>query len=275
MTNLLRAETNASPAYNLPSSRPGAGIDRLATEALPCVLLIDDDDNYREALKGELLDSGFDVTDFPGGREGLDYLSRGNRSDIILLDWKMPNMSGLDVLRQLKRRNVRTPVIFLTGMPSEEVEASARADGAVDFIDKSRAVSILTLRMRLAIHSSRAAGEGSPGEEVFNGRLRLKPSVCSTLWDGKPVELTVTEFRIIRLLVRRSGDNVSYREIYDCVHGAGFIAGYGDDGFRTNVRSLIKRIRQKFRAIDPDFAQIENLPSFGYRWRDAPYNGAS
>lgn len=273
MTNLLRAETNAFPAYNLPNSRPEAGIDRSATEALPCVLLIDDDDNYREALKGELLDSGFDVTDFASGREGLDYLNRGNLSDIVLLDWKMPTMSGLDILRHLKRRNVRAPVIFLTGMPSEEVEASALADGAVDFIDKARAFSILELRMRLAIHSSRASGEGSASEELCSGRLKLKPSVCSTSWDGRPVELTVTEFRIIRLLVRRGGDNVSYREIYDCVHGAGFIAGYGDDGFRTNVRSLIKRIRQKFRAIDPDFSEIENLPSFGYRWRDAACNG--
>ncbi len=273
MTNLLRAETSALPAYNLPSRRPEPAIDRPATESPPRALLIDDDDNYREALKGELIEWGFDVTEFPNGRDGLDHLSRGSLPDIVLLDWKMPTMSGLDILRQLKRRNVRVPVIFLTGMASEDVEANALADGAVDFIDKSRAVSILALRMRLAIHSSRASGEGTVSEELVCGPLKLKPSVCSTTWGDRAVELTVTEFRIIRLLVKRAGDNVSYREIYDCVHGAGFVAGYGDDGFRTNVRSLIKRIRQKFRGIDPAFTAIENLPSFGYRWRDAACNG--
>ncbi|HVO16517.1 MAG TPA: response regulator transcription factor [Alphaproteobacteria bacterium] len=273
MTNLLKAETNALHAYNLRSNLPDPAIDSLTGETLPRVLLVDDDDLYREALKGELVEAGFAVSDFPDGREALDSLGRGGGCDIVLLDWMIPGMSGLDILRQLKRRNIRLPVIFLTGMPSEEVEASALSDGAVDFIDKTRAVAILTLRMRLAIHSARASGDYGGGEEVACGRLTLKPKVCSTTWDGRPVELTVTEFRIIRHLVRRAGDNVSYREIYDCVHGAGFIAGYGDDGFRTNVRSLIKRIRQKFRAIDSDFDEIENLPSFGYRWRDAGSNG--
>ena len=269
MTNLLKAETSALPAYNLRSSLPSQAIERPVNEALPRALLVDDDDPYREALKGELLEAGFDVDDFPDGRDALESLSRGHGCDIVLLDWKMPSMSGLDMLRQLKRRNIRVPVIFLTGLPSEDFEAHALADGAVDFIDKSRAFSILTMRMRLAIHSSRASGENGNGEELTSGRLRLKPKTCSTSWDGRTVELTVTEFRIIRHLVRRAGDNVGYREIYDCVHGAGFIAGYGDDGFRTNVRSLIKRIRQKFRAIDPEFGEIENLPGFGYRWRDA------
>jgi two-component system response regulator ChvI len=273
MTNLLKAETNALHAYNLRSNLPDPAIDSLTGDTLPRVLLVDDDDLYREALKGELLDAGFAVSDYPDGREALESLGRGHSYDIVLLDWMIPGMSGLDILRQLKRRNIRLPVIFLTGMSSEDLEASALSDGAVDFVDKTRAVSILALRMRLAIHSARASGECGSGEEVVFGRLVLKPKVCSTTWSGHPVELTVTEFRIIRHLTRRAGDNVSYREIYDCVHGAGFIAGYGDDGFRTNVRSLIKRIRQKFRAIDQDFDEIENLPSFGYRWRDAGSNG--
>ena len=274
MTNLLKAETSALPAYSLRTSLPDQVVERPANEAQPRALLVDDDDLYREALKGELLEAGFEIADFPDGRAALELLGRGHSCDIVLLDWKMPSMSGLDILRQLKRRNIRVPVIFLTGLPSEDFEANALADGAVDFIDKSRAVSILTLRMRLAIHSSRASGESGCGEEIVSGRLRLKPKVCSTSWDGQTVELTVTEFRIIRHLVRRAGDNVGYREIYDCVHGAGFIAGYGDDGFRTNVRSLIKRIRQKFRATDPGFGEIENLPGFGYRWRDVADNTA-
>ncbi len=84
------------------------------------------------------------------------------------------------------------------------------------------------------------------------------------------VDLTLTEYNIVHRLAEQIGDYVSYRAIYDCVHHAGFIAGNGDDGYRTNVRSSMKRIRNKFRAIDADFVEIENFPAFGYRWRNAP-----
>ena len=63
-----------------------------------------------------------------------------------------------------------------------------------------------------------------------------------------------------------SAAHVTYRAVYDCMHHVGFIAGSGENGYRTNVRSSIKRIRNKFRAVDPSFAEIDNYPSFGYRW---------
>jgi len=66
----------------------------------------------------------------------------------------------------------------------------------------------------------------------------------------------------------QSGGDVTYRQIYDVVRGKDFAAGYGSDGFRANVRSFIKRIRKKFRDVDPEFDGIDNYPGFGYRWRD-------
>ncbi|HLW28926.1 MAG TPA: helix-turn-helix domain-containing protein, partial [Kiloniellales bacterium] len=65
----------------------------------------------------------------------------------------------------------------------------------------------------------------------------------------------------------RAGQDVTYRELYDLVHGRGFVAGSGPDGYRANVRTFMKRIRQKFRELDEDFDEIENYPGFGYRWR--------
>jgi two-component system, OmpR family, response regulator ChvI len=67
-------------------------------------------------------------------------------------------------------------------------------------------------------------------------------------------------------LALRAGEPVSYREIYDLVHGKGFAAGYGNEGYRTNVRTLIKRIRTKFRAVDPAFEPIRNYAGLGYQW---------
>jgi two-component system response regulator ChvI len=94
----------------------------------------------------------------------------------------------------------------------------------------------------------------------------LKPKVSRAFWDDADVGLTLTEFKIVHLLAANVGSYVTYRSVYDCMHYVGFIAGSGENGYRTNVRSCIKRIRNKFRAIDPTFAEIDNYQSFGYRW---------
>ncbi len=84
------------------------------------------------------------------------------------------------------------------------------------------------------------------------------------------MDLTLSEFGIVRFLVTKSGGDVTYRQIYDMVRGKDFLAGYGAEGYRANVRSFIKRIRKKFRDVDSDFDRIDNYPGFGYRWRDEP-----
>jgi two-component system response regulator ChvI len=138
--------------------------------------------------------------------------------------------------------------------------------GALDFVDKTRGVPILAKRLRLIVDSAKRPAVMEAGEILHCGRLMLKPHVSRAYWDEVDVNLTLTEFNIVRLLASSVGEHVTYRAVYDCMHYTGFIAGSGEDGYRTNVRSSIKRIRNKFRAIDPDFAEIENFPSFGYRW---------
>jgi len=81
------------------------------------------------------------------------------------------------------------------------------------------------------------------------------------------VGLTVTEYKIIGLLVANAGKPQTYRAIYDTMHYVGFMAGFGSTGYMMNVRSALKRIRKKFLAIDPAFAEIENYAGVGYCWR--------
>ena len=80
------------------------------------------------------------------------------------------------------------------------------------------------------------------------------------------VDLTVGEFRIVHLLARNVGQYVGYRAIYDEVRHRGFISGNGENGYRTNVRSAVKRIRRKFEKHDPHFDEIHNFMAFGYVW---------
>ncbi len=78
--------------------------------------------------------------------------------------------------------------------------------------------------------------------------------------------LTLGEYNIVYLLVSNAVRWVTYRAIYDRVHYEGFIGGTGEDGYRTNVRGIIKRIRKKFLQCDETFAEIENFVGLGYRW---------
>jgi two-component system response regulator ChvI len=241
-------------------------------------ILVDDDELYREAVAAELDYHGFSVTAFPSGEPMLAHLATGAGADVIILDWKLQSGLGIDLLPILHERGIHLPVIFLTGMPAVASEHAALDLGAVDFVDKARGIPILAKRLRLIVQSSQTQTQSqvapSASEPVACGRLTLNVENARAYWDGVDVDLTLTEFKIVFLLVSRAGEYVTYRSVYDSVRYSGFVAGAGEEGFRTNVRSSIKRIRNKFRALDDGFSDIENYPAFGYRWRGAPSGAA-
>ncbi len=232
------------------------------------VVLTDDDELFRESLGLNLADEGYDVVSFASGRDTLSYLQEGGAADVLLLDWRMPELNGIDVLRRLRGEGIEVPVIFLTVLSDDIYEQAALEGGAVDFIDKSRRLPILLKRVELIAEGRRPVGKPDPvsPEILRHGALELRSQTHRAFWAGTMVDLSLTEFRIVALLVEKAGEDVGYREIYDLVHGKDFVAGNGEDGYRTNVRSLVKRIRKAFRDVDPEFAQIENYAGFGYRW---------
>lgn len=235
------------------------------------VLVVDDDPLFRESLGQNLIDSGFEVVDFDNGPAALEFFQEGTYADLMLLDWKMPSMNGIEVLRRMRQTGVEIPVIFLTVLSDQIYEEAALLHGAVDFVEKSRSFSILLKRIELIVGGSKGpsdlpAGKGN-GAAVRFGDLELDREGSRAFWQGRQVPLTLNEFEIVRYLAERAGRDVHYRELYDLVHGEGFVAGTGDEGYRANVRTFIKRIRQKFRDLDESFGEIENYPGFGYRWR--------
>jgi len=242
-------------------------------------IIVDDDDFYREAIATELEYLGFRVTSFSSGEPMLAHLATGAEAEVIVLDWKLQSGLGIDLLPMLHEKGVHLPVVFLTGMPAIAAEYAALDLGAVDFVDKARGTAILAKRLRLIVQSARGAQQAdanpsSGTEPIQSGNLMLHTDMARAYWNGVDVELTLTEFKIVFLLVSRAGEYVTYRSVYDCVRYTGFVAGNGEDGFRTNVRSSIKRIRNKFRQLDDGFADIENYPAFGYRWRGEPSGAA-
>lgn len=273
---LARPVSSRSTAVPAPPDTAGRGT----------VLLVDDDADYREAAGSELDYLGFNVVPLDSAEALFAYFAKEETADVIVLDWKLPNGLGIELLPQLRQHGIAVPVVFLTGVPATAYESAALDLGALDFIDKARGLAILSKRIRLIIE----AGKGVPMPTVEAdasvtpepaargslrcGRLLLRAEVSRAYWDEVDVGLTVTEFNILHMMVSHAGEYVTYRSIYDCVHHAGFVAGSGEEGFRTNVRSSIKRIRNKFRFCDDAFSEIENFPAFGYRWCSAPADPA-
>lgn len=232
------------------------------------LIIVDDDAVLRPVLADNLRDAGYRVDDFPSPTAALSALAGPGGAvahpDLLILDWRMPEMTGLDLLRRLRAAGVESAALFFTSYNDTLYEEAALSVGAVDFIDKTRSYAILLKRIELILGRmpERPAPETGP---LDIGPLSLDPALHTALWRGRKVDLTYSEFRVVEMLAQ-SGADVGYRQIYDVVRGEKFAAGDGPDGYRANVRAMIKRIRQKFVDADPGFTAIVNFPGFGYRW---------
>ena len=184
-------------------------------------------------------------------------------ADVIVLDWRLPTISGIDLLPRLRELGVNLPVVFLTSHPLPANEQLAFELGALDFVDKTRGVELLAKRLRLAVGKPTPAAE----KPIVCGKLVLSPSTSRAYWNGVDVGLTISEYDIVHFLASNVGTYETYRAIYDAQYYEGFVAGKGTQGYRTNVRSSIKRIRRKFCEVDSTFSEIQNSQTQGYRWR--------
>ena len=228
------------------------------------IALVDDDRNILTSLSVALQSEGFATRLYTDGESALKALSE-NPADLAVLDVKMPRMDGMELLRRLREKSAM-PVIFLTSKDDELDEALGLAMGADDYIAKPFSQRLLMARIRAVLRRAemRAAPVGeAPGgeaEEIVRGRLSMDPARHRVRWQGKEVALTVTEFLILEALAQRPGVVKNRNQLMDVAYQDDI---YVDD--RT-IDSHIKRMRRKFRVVDPDFRGIETLYGIGYRF---------
>lgn len=242
------------------------------------IAFIEDDVLFRDALIRNLEDSGFEVVDFDSGESALEYFESGGRANVALLDWKLPGVAGIELLQRIRAKEKDIPVIFLTSLGDQVYEETALLNGAADFIEKSRSYSILLSRITGVLNRRddlvKPELKSDGGQKILCGDLTLCTDSNRAFWKGVKVELTLAEFKIVHLLATNRDKDVPHREIYDNVRGPGFVAGDGTEGYRANVRTFIKRIRQRFREVDDTFNRIQTYSGFGYRWVSEPEDDA-
>ncbi len=225
------------------------------------IALVDDDRNILTSVSMALEAEGFTVRCYADGAEALRAIS-AQPVDLAILDIKMPRMDGLELLAHLRKQS-HIPVIFLTSKDDEVDEVLGLRMGADDYIKKPFSQRLLIERIRALMRRGEMMRGETEGEPVIQrGELVLDPARHQCTWAGQPVDLTVTEFLILKALALRPGHVKSRDQLMDGAYGEHI---YVDD--RT-IDSHIKRLRKKFKAVDGEFAQIETLYGVGYRYRD-------
>ncbi|HEY0835193.1 MAG TPA: response regulator transcription factor [Azospirillum sp.] len=229
----------------------------------PTIALVDDDRNILTSVSMALEAEGFEVRTYSDGSEALRAL--GQRPvDLAVLDIKMPRMDGLELLQRL-RQTTQMPVIFLTSKDDEVDELMGLRMGADDYIKKPFSQRLLIERIRALLRREslgRDKTAGEPAQVLTRGDMVLDGARHSCTWKGQPIDLTVTEFLLVKALAQRPGHVKSRDQLMDAAYGEHV---YVDD--RT-IDSHVKRLRKKFKAVDPEFAQIETLYGVGYRYKD-------
>jgi len=228
------------------------------------IALVDDDRNILASVSMALEAEGFTVRCYADGAEAMRGLAQ-QPVDLAILDIKMPRMDGMELLSHL-RKDSAMPVIFLTSKDDEVDEVLGLRMGADDYIKKPFSQRLLIERIRALLRRgelAREVGGASEAEPVIQrGELLLDPGRHQCTWQGTNVDLTVTEFLILKSLALRPGHVKSRDQLMDGAYGEHI---YVDD--RT-IDSHIKRLRKKFKSVDPEFAHIETLYGVGYRYRD-------
>ena len=221
------------------------------------IALVDDDRNILTSVSIALESEGYRVETYTDGASALEGLS-ARPPNLAILDIKMPRMDGMELLRRLRQKS-DLPVIFLTSKDDEIDELFGLKMGADDFIKKPFSQRLLVERVRAVL---RRGGE-LPQPQIYEQRgLRLDLDRHVVTRGGQPIELTPTEFDLLKTLMAFPGHAFTRAELIE----KGL--GYTYDGLDRGVDSHIKNLRKK---IEPDLLHpiyIQTVYGVGYRFGD-------
>lgn len=226
------------------------------------ILVVDDDNSIRRALRATLSGMGFTVVDAARGEEALS-LVRLSWFDAVLLDVDMPGMGGMETCRSIRHAIARLPILMLTVMDSEDDKVMALDAGADDYIVKPFQVRELTARLRSAVRRRNA--EDTHRDELLRyGQLELDPVKYKVLKGRRAIHLTPKEFEMLHYLMQHAGTPIPHARLLKSVWGPEY--GNELEYLRTFIRQLRKKIEDDPR--NPQYLLTEAC--VGYRFNDHP-----
>lgn len=228
------------------------------------IALVDDDRNILTSVSLALEAEGFAVRAYHDSEEGLNHIL-ADPPDLVLLDVKMPRLDGMEVLTRLREKS-DLPAIFLTSKDDEVDQVLGLRLGADDYITKPFSQRLLIERIRTVLRRNQARltplSVSDESQIVRRGHLSLDDARHICAWRNTPLNLTVTEYLLVKSLAANPGHVKNRDQLISTAYGNGV---YVDD--RT-IDTHIKRIRKKFREIDENFDAIETLYGVGYKYKE-------
>lgn len=225
------------------------------------VLVVEDEAGLAESIRYALESEGFEVLVVRSGLAGLEA-ARSSRPDLVLLDLMLPEMSGLDVCRQI-RSSSDVPIIVLTAKDSEADKVSGLELGADDYMTKPFSMRELIARVRAHLRrATRTGAFADTGEVLRGGPVEMDVDAHVVRVDGEEVELRPKEFDLLESLMRRKNRLSARHALIDEVWGPSY---FGDT---KTLDVHIKRLRQKLEADPSNPVRIITMRGLGYKFVD-------
>ena len=226
------------------------------------ILVVDDEPKLVRVVREYLEHDGYRVVSAGDGREALERF-RQERPDLVVLDVMLPELDGLEVCRRI-RRDSAVPILMLTARAEEVDELIGLELGADDYVAKPFSPRTLLARVRSVLRRAVPAEEyeaGGSEAPLSVGPLRVDPSRHEATWNGAPLALTPTEFRLLWALARRPGRVFGRLELLERIQGEAYA------GYERTVDAHVKNLRKKLAGAGGDGAaeSVATVPGVGYK----------
>ncbi|MBV9230480.1 MAG: response regulator transcription factor [Chloroflexi bacterium] len=226
------------------------------------ILLVEDAYDLAQVIRRELEASSYHVLHASDGLTALRLHTREHPA-LVVLDWMLPNMDGLEVLRRL-RQSASTPVLMLTARGEETDRVVGLELGADDYLTKPFSMREFIARVRALLRRAEqvqqilSADQTRAEDMLSHGSLALDPQAHRVMLDNEPLDLSPTEFELLHLLMRSPGRAFSRTYLLDTVWGESYVGG------DRSVDNSVLRLRKKLGTVGED---IETVWGIGYRLR--------
>jgi two-component system alkaline phosphatase synthesis response regulator PhoP len=224
------------------------------------ILVVDDDEDILELLRYTLSREGYSVRETTTGEEALE-ICKSDPPDLIVLDLMLPGIDGLEVTRRLKNDSaMRDIYIVMLSAKGEEADVVSGLEiGADDYVTKPFSPRVLLARLKVLMRAD-ANGASHEMTAINRGRgLSIHPGRHEVRVNGKPVDLTYSEFAILNLLARRGGWVFTRLQILDAIRG---------EDYTATTRSVDTQIVGLRKKLGPAGKCIETVRGVGYRFRE-------
>jgi DNA-binding response OmpR family regulator len=223
------------------------------------ILVVDDEPEIVRVLRGYLEQANYTVLTAYSGTEGLRR-ARTETPDLVLLDVMLPGMDGIDVCRTL-RQSSDVPIIMLTARVEETDRVLGLELGADDYVTKPFSPREVVARVRAVLRRTR--GEMGAATELLTVRdLKLDVGRHTVALDGEPIELTPSEFEILRAMLNAPGRVFSRLQLLEAAQGQAY------EGYERTVDTHVKNLRRKIEPDPPNPIYIMTVHGLGYKLRE-------